>query len=69
MCLAIPGKVISLEGDKAIIDYEGEKREANTSLINVKLDDYVIVNSGFIIEKLTKEEAKKSLETWKNEKR
>lgn len=65
MCLAVPGKVIGLEEDKAIIDYEGEQREANASLMEITLGDYVVVSSGFIIEKLTEEEAKRSLETWK----
>jgi len=67
MCLSIPGKVIDIEEDKAIVDYSGEKREANTSLVKAKIGDYVIVNAGFIMEKLSKEEAEKCLNSWKNE--
>ena len=67
MCLAIPGKVEKIENNKIVIDYGIEKREAGTSLIEVKEGDYVIVNAGFIIEKIPEKEAKQALELIKNE--
>jgi hydrogenase expression/formation protein HypC len=66
MCLAIPGKIKKILGQKAIIDYNGLKKEANISLVDVKVNDYVIVHAGFAIEKLTKKEAKETLTYFKN---
>lgn len=64
MCLAIPGKVIEIEGKKdyAIVDYGGgTKRKVNTSLVKVKVGDYVLVHTGFAIEILDEKEAQKTL--------
>jgi len=66
ICLAIPGKIIEINGENAVIDYSGEKRTANTSLVEVKKGDYVIINAGFIIEKISKEQALESIKEWEN---
>lgn len=66
MCLAIPGKVIGIKENKALIDYGGVTRETDTSLIeNLEIGDYVIVHVGFAIQKLNKKEAEESLRYWK----
>ncbi|MEF8832993.1 MAG: HypC/HybG/HupF family hydrogenase formation chaperone [Candidatus Thermoplasmatota archaeon] len=64
MCLAVPGMIEDIEGDEAEIDFGGVTREANISLVDVDVGDYVIVHAGYAIEKLEEEEAKKSLEAW-----
>ena len=64
MCLAIPGKVIKIEGEHAIIDYGGNRRKANISLVDVKVGDYVIVHAGFAIQKLNEKEAVETLKMW-----
>lgn len=64
MCLGIPGKVISMEGDVAKIDYGGIIRDANISLVEPKVGEYVIVHAGFAIEILDLEEARESIKTW-----
>lgn len=64
MCLAVPGMVKDIDGDEAEIDFGGVTREANISLVDVEVDDYVIVHAGYAIERLEEEEAKKSLEAW-----
>lgn len=59
MCLAIPGKVIKIEGSTATIEYNKElQREANCSLIVCKIGDYVIVQAGFVIEIVNERRAK-----------
>lgn len=59
MCLAIPGKVIKIEGSTATIEYNKElQREANCSLIECKIGDYVIVQAGFVIEIVNERRAK-----------
>ncbi len=61
MCLAVPGKVVEVKGKKATIDYSGEKREADCSLMKVKVGDYVIVNNKLIIEVLSREAYERSI--------
>ncbi len=66
MCLSIPGKIIKIENEKFIIDYNGDKREAKMSLVDVKVGDYVIVNNKIIVAKIKEGQAKKFLEIVKN---
>lgn len=62
MCLAIPGKVLEINNNHAIVDYgEGTKRKVNISLVDVKIGDYVLVHAGFAIEILNKKEAKETI--------
>jgi hydrogenase expression/formation protein HypC len=65
MCLAIPAKVISIKQDKAEVDFgEGVLREANITLVKVKVGDYVLVHAGYAIQVLDEEEAEETLELW-----
>ena len=64
MCLAIPGKIISIEADEqhAMVDYgQGTSRKVNITLVEASIGDYVLVHAGFAIEVLDKEEAQKTL--------
>lgn len=63
MCLAIPARIIELEGDKAIVDAMGNRFKAKTTLLpDAKLGDLVLVHAGFAISRVDEEEARK---TWK----
>lgn len=65
MCLSVPGKIIEISGDKAIVDYQGEKREVSTALKkDLKVGDYVIVSAKFVMEIIPEEEALKTIEVW-----
>ncbi|MBI2133399.1 HypC/HybG/HupF family hydrogenase formation chaperone [Candidatus Woesearchaeota archaeon] len=62
MCLAIPGKVEKIEGMKAVISYGKQKRIAMvTKDIPVSTGDYVLVQMGCVVQKLTGEEAESSM--------
>ncbi len=61
MCLAIPGRVESIEDSKAVVDYGGIKRKVDISLVDVKEGDYVIVHAGFAIQVLDEKEAEETL--------
>ncbi len=55
MCLAFPGKVISIKGQQAIVDFDGVKKEINISLVpDIKENEFVIVHAGFAVEKMSK---------------
>lgn len=63
MCLAVPMKVVELEGSFGKVEVEGVKRKVSFQLLpEVKLGDYVLVHAGFAIEKINEEEAKRTLE-------
>ena len=65
MCLAVPGRIIEIEGKTAIVDFGGVKREVRLDLLpDVEVGDYVIVHTGFAIERLDEERALEILEAW-----
>ncbi|KYC46007.1 MAG: hydrogenase assembly chaperone [Candidatus Methanofastidiosum methylothiophilum] len=65
MCLAVPGKVIEIKDTVGIVDFNGVKREVRLDLVDVKIGDYVIVHTGFAIEKMDEKDALESLDIWK----
>ena len=63
MCLAIPGKVLEIEGDdlafrSATVDFCGVRKMVNLAFTpEVKPGDYVLVHVGFAISRIDQEEA------------
>jgi len=52
MCLAVPAKIVELQGTAATISVEGALREVDVSLIeDPRLGDFVLVHAGFAIHK------------------
>jgi hydrogenase expression/formation protein HypC len=65
MCLAIPARVMSLEGSKANVDFgQGVLRDVNVSLVEAKVGDYVLVHAGYAIQVLEEKEALETLRLW-----
>lgn len=50
MCVALPGKVIKLDGTKATVDFSGNLVVAEAGLVNVKIGDRVLVHAGCVIQ-------------------
>jgi hydrogenase expression/formation protein HypC len=66
MCLAVPAKVLQIEGSNAHVDFgNGTHREVNVSLVEVQVGSYVIVHAGFAIEVLDQAEAQETLDLWR----
>ncbi|MDD4074761.1 MAG: HypC/HybG/HupF family hydrogenase formation chaperone [Eubacteriales bacterium] len=66
MCLAIPLKLISVDGAQAVGEAAGLTRAVRVDFIKEpKVGDYVIVHAGFAIERLRKTEAEASLKAWR----
>lgn len=63
MCLAIPARVVAVNGeDQARIDIVGVQKEISTALIdNVAVGDYLIVHVGHAIGRIDPDEAQKTL--------
>lgn len=64
MCLAVPGKIINVEGNQAEVDFGGVVRKVNVSLVESAPGDWVVVHAGFAIEKVDEEEAQETLKLW-----
>jgi len=69
MCLAIPGKIISIEQGQdevfrmGVVSFDGINREVNLAMVpEAAVDDYVLVHVGVAIQTLDEGEAMKTLE-------
>ena len=61
MCLAIPGKVESIEEKKAIVNFGGIRRQVDLSfLLDTEVDDWLLVHVGFAIQKIDEESARET---------
>jgi len=62
MCLAVPGKIISVKDNNAEADFSGVKRAVSLDLVPAaKCGDYVLVHAGFAIQVLEPKEAEETL--------
>jgi hydrogenase expression/formation protein HypC len=66
VCLAIPAKILEINGDIAKVDFgQGVAREVNITLVQAKIGEYVLIHAGYAIEKLDQTAAEESLKTWR----
>lgn len=67
MCLAVPGKIVEVQGGEiATVDVGGVRKQISLALVDdVVVGDYVIVHVGFALNRLDPEEAAKTLELFK----
>jgi len=62
MCLAVPARVVELNGDNAIVDLDGIRKETSTLLLDeVAVGDYVLIHVGYALERIDPLEAEKTL--------
>ena len=64
MCLAVPGKIISIDGEdlarQARVDFGGVLKEVNLAYVpEAEIGQYVLVHVGFAISIVDEEEAAK----------
>ncbi|HBB68293.1 MAG: hydrogenase assembly protein HypC [Elusimicrobia bacterium GWA2_56_46] len=63
MCIAVPGKLLSIEDNTAEVNFNGVRRKVALDLVpQAKKGDYVLVHAGFAITVLESSEAEKTLE-------
>lgn len=66
MCLSIPAEIISIEGEMAQVSIGGTMVKASLQLLdNPKIGEYVLLHSGFAIERLSKDEADETMRLFK----
>lgn len=61
MCIAVPGKVIEINGNYAKINIMDNITSVNISLVSAKVGDYVLIHAGCVLEVLKKETAEEIL--------
>jgi len=62
MCLAVPMKVVEIEGPVARVEESGVRQQVRVDLVEgVQVGDYVIVHAGIAIERLDADEAQETL--------
>ncbi len=64
MCLTIPFRVRSVEGDRAIVESQGRVREVDVSRLSVRPGDYVLVQGGVAMMTVDARDAEAMLEAW-----
>lgn len=64
MCLGIPARIEKIDGDYAQANINGARIKIGIQLLeDVKTGDYVLVHTGYALEKLSEDEALETLET------
>lgn len=65
MCLSIPAKVVKVDGEFAEVDFQGVKKSVGINFVkDVRVGDYLLVHSGFAIEKMGEADALETLRLW-----
>ena len=65
MCLAVPLKIVEIDGLNAVGEVEGLRRRMRLDFIKEpRLGEYVIVHAGFAIERLPEKQALADIEAW-----
>jgi hydrogenase expression/formation protein HypC len=62
MCLGVPMRVVTIEGETALCEIDGVRREASLMMVEkVAVGDFVLIHAGFAIEKLDEADAQETL--------
>ena len=62
MCVAVPSKIISIEGTRATVQVSGAQLHAQLELVpEAKVGDYVLVHAGFALQVMDAEQAEETL--------
>jgi len=63
MCLAIPMEITEINGNEAVAEAGGVRKEVRLDLLDgAAIGDFVLIHTGYAIEKLDAEEARETLE-------
>jgi hydrogenase expression/formation protein HypC len=61
MCVAVPGKIVEINGDTAKVDIMNNICEVNIKLVDAKIGDYILIHAGFALEVMKKDMAEELL--------
>ncbi len=66
MCVAVPGKVLEINDNSAVVDINGTRLKADVTLIPARIGDYVLVHAGCALEVLKEETALEMIQLFKD---
>ena len=58
MCVAYPGRVVSVSDSYGTVDFSGTEVRVNLRLVPAKVGDFVLVHAGMAIQIVEKDEAR-----------
>jgi len=63
MCLGVPGKIVSVNGPVAVVDFWGVRREVSLDIVDepVGPGDYILNHVGFAIRRIPEEDIRETL--------
>jgi hydrogenase expression/formation protein HypC len=63
MCLGVPGKIVSVDGSYAVVDFWGVKRQVCLDLVDTPVapGDYILNHVGFAIRRIPEEDIEGTL--------
>jgi len=63
MCLGVPGKILSIDGLQATVDFFGVRKVLRLDIVDepVEVGDFVLNHVGFAIRRIPAEEVKETL--------
>jgi len=67
MCLAIPYKVTKIGKKEIELEILGQKRTIQKTLVKIKPGDFVLLQNGIIIKKVSNEDAEETLKLISNQ--
>ena len=66
MCLAVPLKIVDIDGFDGVGEVNGVRRRIRLDFIREpKIGEYVMIHAGFAIERLPEEQALEDIAAWK----
>lgn len=66
MCLAVPLRLIEINGAVGVGEFDGVRRKVQLTFVpNAKVGDYVIVHAGFAVEIMDEEQAELDREAFR----
>lgn len=62
MCVAVPGKIVKIDGDYAKVNVLENLTDVNIKLVEAGIGDYVLIHAGCAIEVLKEDAAKEIID-------
>ncbi|MBN1885577.1 MAG: HypC/HybG/HupF family hydrogenase formation chaperone [Candidatus Krumholzibacteriota bacterium] len=63
MCLGIPMRIVEAEGPEAVVESGGVRKNVRLDLVDgLRVGDYVLVHTGYAIERVDEKEALETLD-------
>jgi len=63
MCLGVPGRIVSVDGPVAVVDFWGVRRQVSLDIVDepVAPGDYILNHVGFAIRRIPEEDIRQTL--------